>query len=183
MEQNKNIDNQIKTYLKRIARNKVRIGHHKIYIAMTITLLLILSLVKTEFILNNFTFIMLLLTCLILGDIAMIAYHKWWIKKWRRALTEITGANYDKLDSIDNEIISEEEFNTFCDKHIKSDEELQLILNNDDSFSRKMYLFAINILLKDYCETRGILNSSKIEDLPYLKNFYEKRQKKLVKDI
>lgn len=178
-------ETKIKTFNNRIYRNKRKILHHKIYIVMAIVLLSFLALYQSDLIQNNFTFIMILFGLLIGSDILMIGYHRWWINKWRKELTEMTGRDYDKLDEITNEYINEADFEKFVGKYI-SDEDFihfnNFVVNGEKpTFPQKLYFFAMNGLLRNYCENQGILNTYKMQDLPYLKSFCKKYAKKVVK--
>ena len=107
------------------------------------------------------------------------------IKKWRKELTTLTGNDYDKLDEITDEYISEEDFKKFKQKYIK-DEDIILIYNSVTDYEhnnliQKAYLGCLNAVLRSYCETQGILNSLKIQELPYMADYCKKEMKNINK--
>lgn len=166
-------EEEIKKYTNRIYRNKTKILHHKIYICMAIALLLILTLFQPEIVNKYLFYVVTVFIALVLSDVIAIFYHKWWIKNWRKKLTEGTGRDYMKLDSLEEEYIKEEDFKKFCEKYLK-DEDYILLSNPNSNFATKIYMASLNLTLKAYCERYGILNTYKIKDLPYLEKFCKK---------
>lgn len=172
------MEEKINLYNNRIRRNKTKIRHHKIYILMAIAVSLFASIFYSSNLSSNPFFFLVLFLALVGSDILFIFYHKWWIKKWRIELTKLTGRDYIKLDIIENEYISEKDFEVFADKFMKNSDYVLLNMisnNNDISIINKIYLFCLDAVLRSYCESRGILNSVKIKNLPYISTFIKKR--------
>lgn len=178
-------EERIITLRNRVFRNKTKINHHKIYILMAIALLIFLLIFKTTLVNQYAGIISIAFILLVLSDILAIYYHKYWIKRWRQELTDITGENYNKLDELTDEYIDENKFKEFRAKYIK-DNDIVLIYNTvvdckNATFIQKAYLGCLNAVLRSYCETNGILNSYKIQNLPYIMDFCKKEIKHIEK--
>lgn len=176
------MENDILTYNHRIKRNQIKIRHHKIYFIMALVLFLIVNISKLEIAMNNYFLFLILFFVLWGNEILAIYYHKWWIKKWRLKLTELTGRDYTRLDSLEDSIITKKDFEIFSNKYIK---DTDIVLLNQISnaeklnITSKLYLVCLDTTLNSWCEMNGILNTCKIKDLPYLKQFCKKRLAKV----
>lgn len=162
------MEQEIEKYISRINRNKLRIFHHKCYIAITTVLFLLMGIMifQNKIQLNSSLFIILYVS-FVFVDILFISYHQLWINKWKKTLTELTGKDYLNIDSIENVCIKKSEFKKFANKYM-SKETIELFLIDNPNFINKIYRLSANKVLKTYCEKNCIANTYKIEEMPFL---------------
>lgn len=160
--------NEISILTRRIYRNKMRIRDHffTIIIAL-ITLIAALFSGRAE---NDeiLLWVIIAIVIIIISDLLMVLWHKYWIKKWRKRLTEITGIDYTVLDKeITNDNLTTKNYNNFLSTLNNSEKEILANAQEDKSLNlfEKGVMLSLETRFETFKEKNAIIYQGKLKDI------------------
>lgn len=161
-------ENKPNILTRRIYRNKLRIKE-QLYMSLLAAgfFCFIFFTHKNE---TNFViFFGIIIALIIVSNFIAVIWHQYWIKKWRKELSDITGIDYTILDTADAEDnLTREQYQDFYkNKLIDVEKEVINKYQKEEkiSFLEKGILLSIEAKFNLYKENHAIIYTKKFADI------------------
>lgn len=172
---------------KRIYRNQLRIRDHFFTMALAIGFLVFALLTKQN-IGNSIKFYLTIaIIAIIICDVLMILWHKFWIRKWRKKLTDVTGIDYTVLDNeLATDNLTAKDYKKFLETLNEAEKEVLLKAQAGKvklNLLEKGAMVSLDAKFDLYKEKHAIVYNNKLKDIKIkeLKNNTKKSKKKKAK--